>query len=125
MNPYQIIYLLIAYYIGEFICQGGAMASQKIRHLSWLVLHNIIYMVVIFFMYLLGILLFDTWTCKIAIVLPLVVTLAHFVIGFFMSKNNAYYKERNLSRLFWCSVGLGQLLYSGMLIYSLNYLNEY
>lgn len=125
MTAYQIIFILIAHYLGDCVLQDGAMISNKSRHFSWLVLHNLIYVAIIFFAMLLGILLFDSWTFYMVSCFTATNAISHFFVGYLASKVNAYFKEEKKNHLFWCAVGAEQLIYTSILIYSLNYFSTH
>jgi hypothetical protein len=119
MNPNLIVFVLVAHFIGEFICQDGSMIAQKSKHMAWLVLHAMIYTIVIFFICLLGILLFDNLTARIVAGFALTNGVFHFAIDSVMSEINESNKEKKKNHLFWIGTGWTQLLYVTILIYSL------
>lgn len=122
MNPYQIIFILVIHFIGDIICQDGAMASQKSKHFSWLVLHVLIYSAVIFFMMLLGMVIFNNWSFYMVLVFTLIIFVCHFIVDYITSKINAYHKEEGKNHLLWIGIGAEQLIHTSILIYSLHLL---
>lgn len=119
---YQIIYLLAGHFVSAFLLQSETMASQKGKHLSWFLLHALIYVSALFFIMLLGIVLFDNWTWGLVWKFILINVFTYGVGGFVMSVVNAEHRERK--QYYFLSIGMGfeQLLHASALIYSLTYL---
>ena len=120
----QIIYLLIAHFISCFVLQSDVMASQKGKHLSWLLLHSAIYICSLFFMMLLGILLFEDWTWSMVWRLIIINVATYTSIDFIMSRINNESKETK--QYYMLSIGLGfeQLAHAMILILALSYLKS-
>ena len=122
MNPEQIIYLLVAHFISCFVLQSDVMASQKGKHLSWLLLHSALYICSLFFIMLLGILWFENWSWSAVWKFTLINMATYATIDFIMSRVNASSKE--LKQYYMLNLGLGfeQLLHAVILIYTMSYL---
>lgn len=119
---HQIVYLLLAHFISAFLFQSDVMASQKGKHLSWFVLHAIIYASSLFFIMLLGTVVFDDWTWSMVWKFVLINGFTYSISGFIMSTANAESKERKHHYMLNIGIGFEQLLHASVLIYSLSYL---
>ena len=121
MSSNEIIYLLVAHFISCFVLQSDVMASQKGKHLSWLLLHSAIYISSLFFIMLLGILWFENWSWSAVWKFTLINMTTYATIDFIMSRVNASSKE--LKQYYMLNLGLGfeQLLHAVILIYTMSY----
>lgn len=122
MSENQIIYLLVGHFISAFLFQSDVMASQKGKHLSWFLLHAMIYVVSLFFIMLLGMVVFDSFTWSLVWRFVLINALTYSVAGFIMSTVNAESKERKQHYMLSIGMGFEQLLHASVIVYSLSYL---
>lgn len=122
MSPYQVIYLLIAHFVSHYLIQVEGTSILRTRHFSWLVLHSIVYSVALFFVMLLGILLFDGWSVISVLEISSLTGLAHFAISFVMTDINTENKEKKKYYLVLIGTGFEQLAYSVALICLFNFL---
>lgn len=112
ISIFNIILLLVAHYVADFICQTNYMAVNKSKSLNPLLLHIFTYSVVL---YLLIVFLVDPSKALIFVVLN---GLLHLVIDFCTSKITASLKAQNkfgsdtIPNLgFFSVIGLDQLLH--------------
>ena len=123
-TAHQVIYLLLAHFISAFLFQSDVMASQKGKHFAWFMLHAMIYVASLFFIMLLGMVIFENFTWSMVWRFILINAVTYPIIGFTMSSVNAESKERKQHYLLSIGMGFEQLLHVLVLIYSLSYLLE-
>lgn len=124
ISSHQIIYLLVAHFISSFLFQSDVMASQKGKHFSWMVLHAAIYVCSLFFIMLLGMVVFENWTWSVVWRFILLNALTYFFIDSIISRVNSDSKEAKQYYFLNIGIGFEQLLHAAVLIYSLSYLME-
>jgi len=122
MEAHKIVYLLLAHFISAFLFQSDVMVSQKGKHFSWFMLHAIIYVISLFFIMLLGMVVFENFTWSVVWRFVLINALTYSITGFIMSTVNAESKERKQYYILNIGMGFEQLLHASVLIYSLSYL---
>lgn len=118
-----IITLLIAHYLGDFICQSRKMAENKSTSLKVLSQHVAVYT---------GVLIASLWISKFIMGISWFMGISyftllyygcingilHFIVDYFTSKAAKKAFENNNIKRFWNIIGLDQLLHGAMLLFT-------
>ena len=113
----DICILLIAHFIGDFLCQNRYIATRKSEDFLVLTFHVIIYSTV---MYLVSSFFLSN---KINVdYFNAFNFIAHLITDFLTSRLNKFnYKRHGVGYLFFSGIGLDQLIHSLTIILSYNY----
>lgn len=115
LEPYtfQIVVVLIAHWIGDYLLQGNSIANNKGRSVRWLLIHVALYS----FVLISSSLLFFSW--REALLFGAINAVLHFITDFITSRLSARYRET--PRIFYSILGFDQLVHSVTLIVSLTF----
>jgi hypothetical protein len=114
--PVPVVFvLLFIHWIGDFLFQTSAMATQKATSIKWLSIHVTVYTATLLFF---SVWLLDT---EIAIQFSLLNGALHWITDFFTSKLMARYLQR--PRIYYPLMGFDQLIHQGCLLYSFHQLS--
>lgn len=119
---HQIAYILLAHFISRFLLQSDTMSSQKMKHFSWAMLHVAIYSFSLFFIMLLGIVVFKEWTWNFVWNFSLINSVAYFIIEVIVGGFNCENKDQKRYYLYGIGIGFEQFAHAIVLIYSSSYL---
>jgi hypothetical protein len=111
--PSYLLLLFLAHWVGDFLLQSNAMASQKSKSIKWLTVHVAVYTATLG---LFSILVIDSQVLGGFI---LVNAGLHWITDFFTSKLAYRYRER--PKTFYAILGLDQLIHYSCLAITFQY----
>jgi len=115
----QYIWLIIAHFIADFLCQTREMGVNKSHSLKWLLAHILVYTSII------TACSFGAWYVYEISVSYLTVLqfcmingLLHLVTDFTTSKASSYFYKHDKLGLFWWTIGFDQMIHAICLLYT-------
>lgn len=103
----DVIVLLVAHFIGDFVCQSRMMADNKSKNIWWLLTHGIIYSIILFILMF----IFTSYGTIPLILFSLFNGLIHIIFDKLSSTcTSKYYKQKQFYRMFTV-IGFDQLLH--------------
>lgn len=103
----DVIVILIAHYIGDFICQSRPMADNKSKNIYWLLTHGTIYSAVMFVL----LLIFSRASLGIISVYILINGVLHTIVDKFSSMYSTKFYQQKRDYNMFCIIGGDQLLH--------------
>jgi len=114
----DVIVILIAHFIGDFLCQSRRMANNKSRNIWWLATHGIIYSSILFIL-----LIAFTYHHHISIFLfALLNGIVHIIVDKFSSYYSNYFYFRHKIYQMFCVLGGDQLIHTLILLITANWI---
>lgn len=129
MNPYLVIYLLVAHYVSDFMLQTDEMALQKSTSNAWLSRHVAVYTVAL----LAAVLLYNGaviwWSgpsaafhLEDALVFAALNGAIHWITDWCTSRWSARLWKAGRRHDFFCAIGADQLAHGATLVLTANWL---
>ena len=112
INLINVIIILIAHYIGDFLLQTGSMANNKSHNLYWLLTHGFVYSLSM----LIILLIFTPYNFGLLVLYVLINGIVHLIVDRFSSSMTTKYFRQNRLRNMFDTVGADQLIHSIVLL---------
>ena len=106
----NLILLLIAHFIGDFVCQGRKMADNKSKNMWWLLTHGFLYTTSLFLF------MITQYSFSIVLGYSLLNGVIHMIVDKISSTfTSKHYKNNDFYEMF-CVIGADQMIHGIILV---------